>query len=165
MSLGSFVVFRWRRRSCPDDEGHLCCLGHGDILVMDGRCQDKFLHRADPRREQERINITFRWIKQHVSCPLFRTGVACCLPTCAQGLSFPVMENSGNGIFWAFWLLLCVLCAWGVLVLLVLLLHTRLGLRWCASRWTRLFGGGRWSITFVTTGGNVRQLIKLPTVF
>ena len=38
VSLGSSAVFRWRRRSCPDDEGHLCCLGHGDILVMDGRC-------------------------------------------------------------------------------------------------------------------------------
>ena len=42
VSLVSSAVFRWRRRSCPDDEGHLCCLGHGDILVMDGRCQDKF---------------------------------------------------------------------------------------------------------------------------
>ena len=140
VSLGSTVLFRWRRQSCPDDEGHLCCLGHGDIL-MDGRCQDKFLHRTDPCREQERINITFRWVKQHVSsCPLFRTGVACCLPTCAQGLSVPVMGNSGNGILGAFWLLFCVLCAWEVLVLLVLLLRTRLGLLWCASCWTRLFG-------------------------
>ena len=125
VSFGSSALFRWRRRSCPDDEGHLCCLGHGDILVMDGRCQDKFLHRADPCREQERINITFRWIKQHVSsCPLFRTG---CFPTCAQGLSVPVTENSGNGFFFAFWLLFCVLCAWGVLVLLASFLRTRLG--------------------------------------
>ena len=38
VSLGSSVVFRWRRQSCPDDEGYLCCLGHGDLLVMDGRC-------------------------------------------------------------------------------------------------------------------------------
>ena len=114
VSLGGSAVFRWKRRSCPDDEGHLCCLGHGDILVMDGRCQDKFLHRTDPCREQERINITFRWIKQHVSsCPLFRTGVACCLPTCAQGLSVPVMGNSSYGIFWVFWLLLGVLCMLG----------------------------------------------------
>ena len=112
VSLGGSAVFRWRRRSCPDDEGHLCCLGHGDILVMDGRCQDKFLHCTDPCREQERINITFRWIKQHVSsCPLFRTGVACCLPTCAQGLSAPVMGNSGNGIFLGFLAsLLCLVC-------------------------------------------------------
>ena len=54
VSLGSSAVFRWRRQSCPDDEGHLCWLGHGDILVMDGQCQDEFLHRTDPRREQER---------------------------------------------------------------------------------------------------------------
>ena len=27
-----------------------------------------------------------------------RTGVACCLPACAQGLSVLVMENSGNGV-------------------------------------------------------------------
>ena len=112
VSLGGSAVFRWRRRSCPDDEGHLCCLGHGDILVMDGRCQDKFLHRTDPCREQERINITFRWIKQHVSfCPLFKAWVACCFPTCAQGLSAPVMGNSRNGIFWFFLAsLLCLVC-------------------------------------------------------
>ena len=141
VSLGTFAVFRWRHQSCLDDEGHLCCLGHGDILVVDGRCQDRLLHRTDPCREQERINITFRWVKQHVSsCPLFKAGVACCLPTCAQGLSAPVMENSGNCIFWVFWLLFCVLCAWGVLALLVSLLHTRLGFLWCVSCWTRPFG-------------------------
>ena len=44
-------------------------------------------------------------VKQHVSsCPLFRTGVACCLPTCAQGFSAPVMRDSGNGIFCVVWL-------------------------------------------------------------
>ena len=75
LSLGSFAVFRWRRQSCPDDEGHLCWLGHGDILVMDGQCQDEFLHCTDPGRDQERINVTFRWIKQHVSsCPSFKAG-------------------------------------------------------------------------------------------
>ena len=30
VSLGSSAVFQWRRQSCPDDEGHLCCLGHGE---------------------------------------------------------------------------------------------------------------------------------------
>ena len=100
VSLGGSAVFRWKRRSCPNDEGHLCCLGHGDILVMDGRCQDKFLHRTDPCREQERINITFLWIKQHVSsCPLFRTGVACCLPTCAQGF---ICSCYGEFLVWHF---------------------------------------------------------------
>ena len=134
VSRGSSAVFRWRRQSCPDDEGHLCCLGHGNILVMDGQCQDEFLHRTDPGREQERINITFRWVKQHVSsCPLFKAGVACCLPTCAQGSSVPVMENAVFGVLGAFWFLLGVLCIWRVLVLLVSLLCTRLGLLRFAS--------------------------------
>ena len=91
VSFGSTAVFIWRRQSCLDDEGHLCCLGHGDIPVMDGQCQHEFLHRTDPGREQERINVTFHWVKQHVSsCTLFKAGVACCLPTCAHGLSVPV---------------------------------------------------------------------------
>ena len=105
VSLGSSAVFRWRRQSCPDDDGHMCWLGHGDILVVDGQCQDEFLHRTDPGREQERINLTFRWVKQHASsCPLFKAGVACCLPTCVQGCSFPVMGDFGVwfGIFWGF---------------------------------------------------------------
>ena len=38
VSLGSSAVFRWRRQSCSDDEGHLCWFGHGDILVM-GQCR------------------------------------------------------------------------------------------------------------------------------
>ena len=102
VSLGTSAVFRWRRQSCSD-EGHLCCLGHGDILVMDGQCQDEFLHRTNPCREQERINVTCRWVKQHVSsCPLFKAGVACCLPTCAQGSSVLDMGNAVFGAFWAF---------------------------------------------------------------
>ena len=48
VSLGTFALFRWRRQSCPSDEGGSCRLDHGDILVMDGQCQDKFLHRTDP---------------------------------------------------------------------------------------------------------------------
>ena len=97
VSLDSSAVFRWRRQSCPDDEGHLCCLGHGDVLVMDGQCQDEFLHRTDPGLEQEPINVAFRWIRQHTaSCPL-RTGVVRCLPTCAQGSSAAVTEGVEEG--------------------------------------------------------------------
>ena len=33
VSFGSSPLSRWRRQSCPDDEGHLCWLVHGDILV------------------------------------------------------------------------------------------------------------------------------------
>ena len=118
VSLGNFALFRWRRQSCSSDEGSSCRLDHGDILVMDGQCQDEFLHRTSSGREQDRINITFRWVKQHVpSCPLFKAGVACCLPTCAQGSSDPVMGT--NGVFVFFWFLLGVLCIWGVLAWLV----------------------------------------------
>ena len=78
---------------------------------MDGQCQDEFLHCTDPGSEQERINVTFRWIKQHVAtCPFLRTGVACCLPTCAQGSSVSVTELVEKG------------AAWGLLVLQVVLL-------------------------------------------
>ena len=145
MSLGSSAVFRWRRQSCPDDDAHLCWLGHGDILVMDGQCQDEFLHRTDPGREQERINLMFRWVKQHVSsCLLLKAGVACCLPTCAKGSSVPVMGNIVNNVLGVLWFLLGVLCIWRVLVFLGSLLRTRLGLHWCASCWTLPLGGGRW---------------------
>ena len=113
VSLGNFALFRWRRQSCSS-EGSSCRLDHGDILVMDGQCQDEFLHRTSPGREQDRINITFRWVKQHVpSCPLFKAGVACCLPTCAQGSSVPVMGNAIHGVFFVFFGFSLVSCAYG----------------------------------------------------
>ena len=114
VSLGNFALFRWRRQSCSSDEGSSCRLDHGDILVMDGQCQDEFLHRTNPGRELDRINIPFRWVKQHVpSCPLFKAGVACCLPTCAQGSSDLVMGNATNGVFWWFFGFFMVSCAYG----------------------------------------------------
>ena len=88
MSFGTRARFKWKGESCLDSEADSCLLDHGDLLVMDGQCQDEFPHCTDPGLEQERINVTFRWIKQHVAaCPFLRTGVACCLPTCAQGSS------------------------------------------------------------------------------
>ena len=89
--------FKWKGESCPDSEADSCWLDHGDLLVMDGQCQDEFLHCTDPGLEQERINVTFRWIKQHVaSCSFLRTGVACCLPMCAQGSSVSAYGVSGE---------------------------------------------------------------------
>ena len=74
MSVGSHISFKWKSESCPNSEADSCWLDHGDILVMDGQCQDEFIHCTDPGLEQERINSTFRWIKQHtISCAL-RTG-------------------------------------------------------------------------------------------
>ena len=71
VSFGSSAPFRWRRQSCSDGEGHLCWLGHGDILVMDGQCQDEFLHCTSFGRDLERINVTFRWIKHMLPSVLF----------------------------------------------------------------------------------------------
>ena len=80
VSFGTPALSKWKGKSCPNTDGHSCWLGHGDILVMDGQCQDEFRHCTDSCLEQERINITFRWVKQHVaSCSFLRTGVACCL--------------------------------------------------------------------------------------
>ena len=42
VSFGAPVLFKWRSRSCLDSGERSCWLGHGDILVMDGQCQDDF---------------------------------------------------------------------------------------------------------------------------
>ena len=102
MSFGTQALFKWKGKSCPSNDGHSCWLGHGDILVMDGQCQDEFRHCTDPGSEQERIIVTFRWIRQHTtSCPL-RAGVVCCLPTCARGFSFSGTEVVAKGSFFLF---------------------------------------------------------------
>ena len=166
VSLGNFALFRWRRQSCSSDEGRSCRLDHGDVLVMDGQCQGEFHHRTSPGREQERINITFRWVKHHVSsCPLLKAGVACCLPTCAKGSSVPVMGNIVNDVSWVWWFLHGVLCIWGALVLLVSLLCTRLGLHWCASCSTRPLGGGRWGHYLCNLWGEYFKIQKMSAFF
>ena len=64
---------------------------------MDGQCQDEFLHCADPGSDHERIHVTFRWIIQHVAfCSFLRTGVACCLPTCARVFFCPWYGVGGD---------------------------------------------------------------------
>ena len=100
--------------SCPDGEVSSSCLGHG------ANVETSFLHCTDLFVEQWRINVTFRWIKRHTASCVLRTGVVCCLPTCAQGSSASVSGNVGSGAFWALWVLLGVLCIWEVLALLVL---------------------------------------------
>ena len=164
VSFGYQALFRWKGKSCLDGDVSSCYLGHGDILVMDGQCQDEFLHCTDPGLEQERINVTFRWIRQHTtSCPL-RAGVVCCLPTCAQGSSGTVMGNWGFSAFWVLWGLLGVLCVWVMLVLLVLsLMFTGFGLRRGFVRWTRLFGGIR-RVHFLRDSGGVFWITQKSAV-
>ena len=47
VSFGARALFQWKGKSCPDGEASTCCLGHGDILDMDGQCQDEILHCTD----------------------------------------------------------------------------------------------------------------------
>ena len=85
LSLGNAVTFKWKTKSCVDSEVGSCRLHHGDLLVMDGRCQDEYLHCTSPGLADRRVNITYRWIWNHTSsCPL-AAGVLGSLPTCAQG--------------------------------------------------------------------------------
>ena len=66
----------------------------------------------------KRNNVTFRWIKRHTASCALRTGVVCCLPTCAQGSSAAVTGCVGCGTFFgtlgAPWSLVhmggCLLC-------------------------------------------------------
>ena len=111
VSFGTWAPFRWKGKFCPDSEASSCWLGHGNVFVMDGQCQDEFLHCTDPGLEQERIYVTFRWIRQHASCPL-RTGAVCCLPTCAQCSSVAVTEIVVTSGFGAFWVFFGTLCMW-----------------------------------------------------
>ena len=103
VSFGAPVLFNLRGKSCLDSGERSCWLGHGDILVMDGQCQEEFLHCTSPGLERGRINVTYRWIRQHTHfCPLFRAGVVCCLPTCAKGSSVHVTGNLGGLLFLVF---------------------------------------------------------------
>ena len=85
LSLGDAVTFKWKAKSCLDSKVGSCRLSHGDLLVMDGKCQDEYHHCTSPGLADRRVNITYRWIRNHASsCPL-AAGVLGTLPTCVQG--------------------------------------------------------------------------------
>ena len=145
VSFGASALFKWKGKSCLDSVERSCWLDHGDILVMDGQCQDEFLHCTSPGLECGRINVTYRWVVQHTHfCSLFKAGMVCCLPTCAKGSSVHVMGNLGYGCFWAFLFLPCVLCTLGVIGWASYLLWcSGLGSFWCAFFRFRSLGVGR----------------------
>ena len=96
LSLGSSVTFKWKAKSCLDSEVGSCRLSHGDLLVMDGKCQDEYLHCTSPGLADRRVNITYRWIRNHASgCPV-AAGVLGSLPTCAHGS--PVLGPAAWGV-------------------------------------------------------------------
>ena len=119
MSFGVSALFKWKPGPSPDSDASASWLHHGDLLVMDGCCQDEYLHCTDPLQGGERVNITFRWIRNHVPrCPL-AAGVVCCLPTCAKG-SF-VYPNTEVFLPGTLSVVLLVLLGWGFFFLIALL--------------------------------------------
>ena len=120
LSIGFSALFR-KPRPSPDCEADSTWLHHGDLLVMDGRCQDEDLHSTDPRLHGERVKITFRWLKNHVpQCPL-GAGAVCCLPTCVKGLPVPVCAGL-DGLVWNSGWVLWFLLGMGLLLLAFLAL-------------------------------------------
>ena len=94
MSLGNSVEFKVRRGrgSVPS----LITLDHGDLLVMDGLTQSEYVHCTASGLQGPRVNLTFRWVAQHIaSCPLAGV-VGCVLPSCVQGLAEPGPRGEGG---------------------------------------------------------------------
>ena len=151
VSFGSTALFKRKGKSCLDGDASSCFLGHGDILVME--CQDEFLHCTDPGLEQERINVTFRWISIRLPA-LFELGwyVACqrvrrvfLFLLWRMGVLAPLGFCGG---------LLGALCVWGTLVLLVFsLILTGFGFQRGVFRWTRFWSGSRWGHFFRNSRG------------
>ena len=112
MSLGNSVEFKVRRVRCSVPS--LITLDHGDLLVMDGSTQSEYVHCTASGLQGPRVNLTFRWVAQHIaSCPLAGV-VGCVLPSCVQGLAEPGPRGDGGwGNKWSFF--------WGLVLLLLIL--------------------------------------------
>ena len=88
MSLGHSALFKLRRRT-PENTPSQIRLDHGDLLVMDGLTQFEYVHSTASELEGPRVNLTFRWISQHIrSCPLAGL-IGGALPSDAQDLAEP----------------------------------------------------------------------------
>ena len=125
MSLGHSVEFQVRRASC--DVPFSITLDHGDLLVMDGLTQSEYVHCTASGLQGPRVNITYRWVAQHIaSCPLAGV-VGCVLPTCAQGLAEPSSRWLGEGENkWS--------SSWGLVLLLSILVFFLLINTWIHTR-------------------------------
>ena len=80
VSLGSSVSFKWKAKSCSLKEDS-CWLDHGDLPVMDGSCQDEFLHCTSPSLADRWVNMTYRWIRYHSLVCRLTAGVLGSMPT------------------------------------------------------------------------------------
>ena len=129
MSLGNSVEFEVRRR-VQGEVPSLITLDQGDLLVMDGLTQSEYLHCTASGLQGSRVNLTFRWVAQHIaSCPL-AGAVGCVLPSCVQGFAEPGPRGEWSGenkrvpLF-------------GVVLLLVILVLSLWGITWIITRGRR----------------------------
>ena len=159
MSLGNSVEFKVRRGRCGIPSP--ITLDHGDLLVMDGRTQSEYVHCTASGLQGPRVNLTFRWVAQHIaSCPL--AGVmGCVLPSCVQGLAEPGPRGDrGEGNKWSFfWGLVLLLLIMVSFLLVGTLISIRRGHRYSDQRPScsvvhfpsrgraRWVGGRRWSLS------------------
>ena len=129
LSLGDAATFKWKAKSCSDSEVRSCRLHHGDLLVMDGRCQDEYLHCTSPGLADKRVNITYRWIRYHtLSCPL-AAGVLGSLPACAKGSPVLGLDSGGFPVLELVFLGLLVVLVCGLLFVLASLAFRNTGRR------------------------------------
>ena len=88
MSLGHSALFKLRRRASKNSPSQIR-LDHGDLLVMDGLTQLEYEHSTAFELEGPRVNLTYRWISQHIrSCSLSGL-IGGALPSAAQDLAEP----------------------------------------------------------------------------
>ena len=95
MSLGHSALFKLRRRA-PEKTHSQIRLDHGDLLVMDGLTQSEYEHSTAFELEGPRVNLTYRWISQHIrSCSLSGL-IGGALPSDAQDLAEPHSRVGGS---------------------------------------------------------------------
>ena len=96
VSLGHSALFKLRRRASENTPSQIR-LEHGDLLVMDGLTQLEYEHSTASELLGPRVNLTFRWISQHIkSCPLAGL-IGGALPSDAQDLAEPHSRGGGGG--------------------------------------------------------------------
>ena len=107
------------RRRVQGEVPSLITLDHGDLLVMDGLTQSEYVHCTASGLQGPRVNLTFRWVAQHIaSCPL-AGAVGCVLPSCVQGLTEPGPRGEWGGENkWS--------SSWGLVLLLLILVSVLL---------------------------------------
>jgi alkylated DNA repair dioxygenase AlkB len=68
ISLGATRRFVLRPRRGRETDPHAYDLGHGSLLIMGGTCQRQYHHGVpkQPSVRDERVSLTFRWLRQDV---------------------------------------------------------------------------------------------------